>query len=70
MGQAEVYQLLKKSDDWLSARDIQRILDLNIGSVRNSLKKLTEYYNSNVLVKDVRVKSLCQFYYNILEVEE
>ncbi|MBW2966223.1 HTH domain-containing protein [Candidatus Woesearchaeota archaeon] len=41
MGQQEIYDFLKKSkSNWYNSKEISNKLDVSIGSVTNSLKKL------------------------------
>ena len=43
MGQQEIYDLLKENKTkWLNSKEITEILDISIGSVTNSLRKLRE----------------------------
>ena len=43
MTQQSVYNLLKKKDEWLTAKEIAEILKINPGNVTHSLNKLYKH---------------------------
>ncbi len=51
MTQENVYNLLKKKEEWMRAKDISKILKLTPGSVTTSLNKLLKY--DEILKKDL-----------------
>lgn len=56
MSQQDVYEFLRKhKTSWFSARDIKEQLDVSIGSITNSLKKLRE--SKQILYRIVQRKS-------------
>lgn len=56
MSQQDVYEFLRQhKKSWFSARDIKEQLDVSIGSITNSLKKLRE--SKQILYRVVQRKS-------------
>lgn len=50
MTQQSVYNLLKKKDKWMTAKEIEEGLDINYGSVISSLNRLLKH--REILRKD------------------
>ncbi len=50
MTQQNVYNLLKKKDEWMTAKEIGKILKLSNGSVTSSLNRLLKH--KEVMKKD------------------
>ena len=56
MGQEEIYNLMKKKDEWLSCREISEFVGTSMSTASTSLRKL--HHQKDVLRKDRETKYL------------
>jgi len=65
MGQQEVYNFLREHpDEWYTSRDLKELLNISIGSINESLRKLRERKEINFKVSVVNNKGKPQYVYN------
>lgn len=65
MGQQEVYNFLREHpDEWYTSRDLKELLNISIGSINESLRKLRERKEINYKVSVVNNKGKPQYVYN------
>jgi predicted transcriptional regulator len=65
MGQQEVYNFLREHPDgWFTSRDIEKLLNISIGSINESLRRLRERGEINFKISSVDGKRKPQYVYN------
>ena len=64
MGQQEVYNFLRDHpDEWFTSRNLEKLLNISIGSINESLRKLRERKEINFKISVVNGRGKPQYIY-------